>query len=111
MITVPFGKSLLDQQPAVSNLCALSQICGISAVPHGTVIKLASCSKSMCATPTVHCQCSGLSKSSLQAWTSTIAVDVYPEGPVHTQRLDMLVGTGHGYKGTPAFAWVPSAAL
>lgn len=47
-------------------------------------------------------QCSALSKSSLQAWTSTIAVDVYPEGPVHTHRLDILVGTEHGHKGKPS---------
>ncbi|KAL3146757.1 hypothetical protein ABBQ38_014741 [Trebouxia sp. C0009 RCD-2024] len=48
---------------------------------------------------------SSLSKSSLQAWTSTIAVDVYPEGPVHTQRLDILVGTGHGQKGVHLCMW------
>lgn len=62
----------------------------------------------MYAMPTIVWQCSALSKSSLQAWTSTIAVDVYPEGPVHTQRLDILVGSGHGHKGTPASAWLPS---
>ena len=50
--------------------------------------------------------CSALTKSSLQAWTSTIVVDIFPEGPIHTQRLDILLGTGHGHKGiktcTPA---------
>lgn len=43
--------------------------------------------------------CSSLSKSSLQAWTSTIAVDVAPDGPIQTQRLDILLGTGHGHTG------------
>ena len=43
--------------------------------------------------------CSSLSKSSLQAWTSTIAVDVYPDGPIQTQRLDILLGTGRGHTG------------
>lgn len=55
-------------------------------------------------------QCSSLSKSSLQAWTSTIALDVYPEGPVHTQRLDILVGTGHGHSGTATVRVIQFAA-
>ncbi|DBB18517.1 TPA: hypothetical protein ACH3X3_000157 [Trebouxia sp. C0006] len=48
---------------------------------------------------------SSLSKSSLQAWTSTIAVDVYPDGPIQTQRLDILLGTGCGHTGVHLCMW------
>lgn len=48
---------------------------------------------------------SSLSKSSLQAWTSTIAVDVAPDGPIQTQRLDILLGTGHGHTGVHLCMW------
>ncbi|KAA6418785.1 MAG: hypothetical protein FRX49_11273 [Trebouxia sp. A1-2] len=48
---------------------------------------------------------SSLSKSSLQAWTSTIAVDVYPGGPIQTQRLDILLGIGHGHTGVHLCMW------